>query len=294
MSSALDFLRNCLEKLTSLTEMTKNLFRQEELLKNNLLVKSGFLIRRYSLRYDRVTPPMLQNLRTEVQRIKEVEKMIALNLRDVQPELKSIEREYEASRNKKLRVDLIFTQYLNNALQMQEQLQWKLEELSQKISSKSRLRPQNETATVQLALESIERMMNQILKFADVLRQLTETVLRFEQEDHYDTARAYGRCMSPSEAKLTLAKKELIGSPKRKVGDLVAVFDAPSSIVKNISRLSNDEQKNFFGSIGVIDGTKVIYFQTKLKPLVGPVTQSNGLREYKFAKGIPIEELKAA
>ena len=44
----------------------------------------------------------------------------------------------------------------------------------------------------------------------------------------------------------------------------------------------------FFRTIGIRSIDKVVFFSTRLKPTVGPIPQTNNLREYKFPKGINV------
>ena len=72
------------------------------------------------------------------------------------------------------------------------------------------------------------------------------------------------------------------------------VFDASSSVIRRLDSMSIDRRATYFREIGVRSTDNIVYFKTDLIPVVGPVPQSNGLREYKFPKGIPVEFLKAA
>ena len=58
--------------------------------------------------------------------------------------------------------------------------------------------------------------------------------------------------------------------------------------------MSKDQMKKFFDQSGVFGGVNVVFFQTRLKPVNhdNPIPQSNGLREYKFPKGVEIQILE--
>ena len=97
--------------------------------------------------------------------------------------------------------------------------------------------------------------------------------------------------MASHEYKKTVAEKKLSSSK-----DPTPVFDAPRSVIAKIKAMSKDQMKTFSGQIGVVGGINVVFFQTRLKPVNhdNPIPQSNGLREYKFPKGIEVEILEAA
>ena len=150
------------------------------------------------------------------------------------------------------------------------------------------------SSKVKALILSLEKATNQIILFIDILKRLSKTINIFEKKNYYPNPKTYGRAMSPKEEKITIAKEKLSGSPKRQEGDLIGVFDSPPAVKRKIESMSKDQKKIFFGSIGVVGATNVLFFQTKLIPKVGPVPQSNGLIEYKFPKETPVEILKAA
>lgn len=141
---------------------------------------------------------------------------------------------------------------------------------------------------------NLEIETTKVKRLIDALGQLSSKVMLFERQEHFDFPRQYGRAMSKSEMKITKAKKALTGSPKREEGDLIGVFDCPPEVLGKLKSMDDDQRKTFFGRIGVSGATKIIFFETKLKPKVGPIPQTNGLIEYKFPKGTPIELLEAA
>lgn len=140
-------------------------------------------------------------------------------------------------------------------------------------------------------MESLKRNLNQIIKFIDLTKQILEKIKKFEETAYYPEPRTYGRAMSLKEFKET-EKNNCLSSPK----DPTPVFDAPASTMNKLLSMTKDERKNFFSSIGVVGGTIIVFFQTRLKPINydRPIPQSNGLKEFKFSKNTSVEIISKA
>jgi hypothetical protein len=94
-----------------------------------------------------------------------------------------------------------------------------------------------------------------------------------------------GRCMSKDEFKALKRTGALVGQP----GELVPTFSAPDSIVRRHDQMNNDRLRQTFRGIGVREPYGVAYLHTPSNPTVGPVPQSNGLNEFKFPAGTPVD-----
>ncbi len=288
MSDVYSTISDINKKLDSLKSFLIKFLRREETIKDNILIKSGFILRKYSLRLDKFKIDDLKRLKDEFKSILEVENDINYNLKDIEEELLRLEKEYTAYTEKKLHVSRIFKNYMANAFYLSRLVRIRIQEIIDFIEEETKLHRTKGTK-VERKLTSMEKMANQIMKFIDLVEQINTKLQAFDVETHYKEERMYGRAMSKKEAKQTKVKKELIGSPKRKEGDLVAVFDCTATLVARLDSMSSDEIKNFFGAIGVQGEVNIVYFKTKLKPKACPIPQSNGLREYKFPKNTPIK-----
>lgn len=282
------------QRFKELDILLKSILRKEEILEENVLVKSGFLLRRYSLRPEFLKLDELKKLKKELERTAAIEAEIIYQIHKVKKNLQDLERDFYSYTGEKLHLKKVFTQSMNNAFQMSKSACVRVDQLLALLQERFQFNKKTLGIKGGRLLISLEKMTNQIVQFIDLLEQLSIKVAKFEQESYYPSPLLYGRAMSKKESRQTRAKEELIGSPKRKEGDIIGVFDCPLSLRNRLLSLSEDERKNFFGQIGVAGGIKILFFQTTLKPKAGPIIQSNGLREYKFPKRTHIEILEAA
>jgi len=272
-----------------LREFLRDFLRRGELLEKNILVKSGFILRKYSLKVNKVNMDSLNNLIDILKKVIAIENDINYNLDQILEDLKEIERAYNAYLKEKLHISKIFTQDMNNCFYLSRLMSNQAFALINEIKKGAKVQDKAGVPRVRTLLNSLEKTGNQILKFIDLLEQMIKKIATFETVSFFDNERLYGRAMSKEEYSATRSKKELVGSPKRAEGDLIGVFECTSSKqVERINSMSEDERKNFFGSIGVVGAVKIVFFKTKLKPVTGPNPQSNGLIERKFPKGTPI------
>jgi len=97
----------------------------------------------------------------------------------------------------------------------------------------------------------------------------------------------YGRCMSKQEAK-NLKKT---GKLEDSEGSLIPVFDSRRALEDRLRKMSGDQLKNYFRSIGVRNPQMVAFFDiSENERIVGPIPQTNGLREYKIPQGTRVNE----
>src|SRR3989344_6096238 len=97
----------------------------------------------------------------------------------------------------------------------------------------------------------------------------------------------YGRCMSKQEAKKLKKTMELYEQDK----DLIPVFDSPRTIEDKLRNMNNDSLKNYFRRIGVRNPQTIVFFDINdsINGIIGPIPQTNRLREYKVPKGTNID-----
>lgn len=282
-----EFLTRFYEKLHHLEELLKKIVREEELLEENILVKSGFLIRRYSLRIDAIKKETLLALKQELQMVSTVEAEMQYQAKTLQKSLLQIEKAYAVYKKQKFPLTTIFVQYMNNAFSLAKGAVVRIDEILQLLESGVELHKKGKE--VHTSLTSLEKMTNQIVRFMTLLRQVIEKSVEFEKESYYPSPRMYGRVMSDREFKQMKETGELSSRQ-----DPTPVFDCPKNVRDSIFSMSRDKRAEFFRAVGVRSIHVLVLFQTALKPVVGPVPQSNGLREYKFPKGIPVQILEVA
>jgi uncharacterized protein YprB with RNaseH-like and TPR domain len=99
----------------------------------------------------------------------------------------------------------------------------------------------------------------------------------------------YGRAMSKDEWK-RLKKTKILSDHGN---GLVPVFDNPEYIEEKLKKMSKDKLENYFRTIGVRNCDVIVFFdiETDGLKIVGPVPQTNGLREYKIPEGAQIKEI---
>jgi|TARA_B100001964_G_C14190020_1_gene580589 hypothetical protein len=288
------FILDLHNNFETVRELLINLLKEEETLENNILAKSGFIIKRYSLKVGAINLHGLRELKEELEKVEEIEENIKYRIREAKDYLRIIEREYYVMHKKNLNLKRIFTQTMNNAFQMSRLSIVRITELIKlliKLGPGLKLHNQNLGEKAERLLMSLEKMTNQILKFINLLEQLSIKIGKFEKNKHYSYPRIYGRAMNQEEFAKTKKDGQLSSSKNQ-----TPVFDAPRSVIVKIKPMSKDQMKTFFGQIGVVGGMNVVFFQTRLKPVNhdNPIPQSNRLREYKFPKGTPIEILLVA
>jgi hypothetical protein len=97
----------------------------------------------------------------------------------------------------------------------------------------------------------------------------------------------YGRCMSKQEAKELKRTMELHDKES-----LIPVFDSPKTIENKIREMSMDQLRNYFRRIGVRSPQIVAFFDINenINGIVGPIPQTNGLKEYKIPEGTRVSQ----
>lgn len=266
-------------------DLLEQMMRKEQLLTSNILVRSGFLIHHYELRYDRLTITTLEELKMELSALVQREESLRRTLKSVLVSLARIEIAYRAIIKKDLN-SLLLLPHLDNAIACSKVAQVRINQLIDLLDQGLNMNKKASGKQANDIISSLERMLNQIYKFIIFLEQISKKALDFEVRSFYPEPRTYGRAGSLKEIK-RIKRTGFLASSK----DLVPVFDAPLTVVDQITGMSKDQRRNFFAAIGVLQVDAVIFFKTRLKPFnaENPIFQTNGLREYKFPNEIPVE-----
>jgi len=289
MTEGYEFIKSLYKQLHDLHESLRELTKTEELLEGHILVKSGFIIRHYSLKLSALRESNLSYLQEKLNEMLTLEKEIKYSYQEARKNLYRVEKAYNAYHGTKLKLEIIMTQYMNNAFDMSHLLQRRIGELIEQIKAGIILHPQQMGQKAHNLLKNIEKTTNQIIKFIDLLEQLNLKISKFEEDSFYPSPRTYGRIMSAREFGKMKATGQLSSRQEP-----TPVFDCPQKVRAKLQLMSKDDIGNFFRAIGVRSVDKLVIFQTRLKPVVGPVPQSNGLLEYKFPRNTPVEFLEAA
>lgn len=290
MGKAHDFILYLQERVAEIAAALKLILKEEELLKENILIGSGFIIRRYQLKV-KIKPEQIIALVQVLKKTKSIEQEILYQMKNVEANLNLLEKDYNAINQTTLHLSLVFKEKMNNAFYLASIAQGRIIQLQEALQKERGGKVKN-------LLESLQKIFNQILQFTDLVDQLARKMQYFEENYYLEIPRTYGRAVSKREEKSLIASQELIGSPKREKDELIAVFDAPPNVRSFINSLSASAVRNYFSRLGAAGAVKIIYFQTKLKPvnygtpIPSRVTIGGGafaVKEYKFPKGISIQ-----
>ena len=223
MQDAHEYLFGFYEKVSRLEEFLKKIVREEELLEENIIIKSGFLIKKYSLRTDAIKKETLLALKKELEMVSTVEEEMQYKAKTLQKNLLQVEKAYRVYKKERFPLATIFIQYMNNAFSLAKPAVVRIDEIVQLLESGMRFH--KEGKEIYKAFLSLEKMTNQILRFITLLRQVTEKLAEFEKESYYPSPRTYGRVMSEREFRKMKETNEL-SSQK----DPTPVFDCPKNI----------------------------------------------------------------
>ncbi|MDP3728212.1 MAG: hypothetical protein Q8R18_02040 [bacterium] len=285
-----NFLTKLYNEFKESEALLHGILKEEKKLEEDILTKKGFIIRSYSLNYSKIDLSQLDKLLSELERILSFEVVLQEQLNEHVVSLNKIEAEYSKITKKRLHSDLLQKE-LKDVLDYFNLMITRIKQLKKMLEDGLRLHPKALGRDTEIFFASFEQIANKILRFVHFLEQFTRNILLFEREAYYPEPRTYGRAMSSHEFKETISSK-CLSSGK----DPTPVFDAPAFVINRINSMPKDEIKNFFAQIGVEVAIHIVFFRTKIKPVNfdRPIPQSNGLREYKFPKGIDIELLEAA
>tara|TARA_Y100000310_G_scaffold85037_1_gene81881 strand:- start:1083 stop:1952 length:870 start_codon:yes stop_codon:yes gene_type:complete len=283
------FLQNLQEQFRELCLLLKIVLKEEKSLHDSILFKKGFIIHSYSMNYSRINLDILSRILIQLEIIINKDVQLQNDLENHSVELNKIEKDYSLITKKRLHTDLL-EEYLKEALSYCTLMNTRVKQLNSMLQDGTKLHKKSLPKQTEIFFASFNNIGTIILKFIKFLEQLAQKIVNFEKESYFSKPRMYGRAMARVEYKKTLTNKKLSS-----IKNPTPVFDAPKSVINRIKEMSKDQTKLFFGQIGVLGGVNVVFFETKLKPInQDPIPQSNGLREYKFPKGIEIEILEAA
>ena len=284
------FLQYLQEQFSELEVVLARILKEEKSVHDEVLMKKGFIIHSYSLNYSAINHDVLSEILAGLKNVLKRDVQLKEDLEKHSGELNDIERDFETITKKKLHTNLL-VKYIKEALYYCELMITRIKQLKTMFQDGIKLHKKSLSKETEMFFASFENIGTKILKFVRYLEQLIQKIINFEKEAYYPEPRTYGGAMTSHEYKKTLANNELISSK-----DPTPVFDAPRSVIAKIKSMSKDQMKTFFGQIGVVGGMNVVFFHTRLKPINhdNPIPQSNGLREYKFPRGIEVEILEAA
>lgn len=290
MAEIESFFRCLQEQFRELDVLLTKILKEEKAEHDEILMEKGFIIRSYYLNYSAINFEILSEILEELENVLKRETKLYKILGKHFDELNDIEIDYEAITKKKLPLDL-FLRYFNEALDYSLLMITRIKQLKAMLQDGMKLYKKSLPKETEMFFASFENVGTKILRFVRFSEQLMQKIVHFEKEAYYPEPRTYGRAMASPEYKETIARRRLSSSK-----DPTPVFDAPRAVVARIKTMPKDQRGTFFGQIGVVGGTKVVFFQTRLKPVNhdNAIPQSNGLREYKLPKGIEIALLEAA
>jgi hypothetical protein len=269
------------------------ILKREAIIKDHALTESGFVIHKYRLKTLALNKESLKSLRIALDRVGILERDVLYKFKKVAENLKALDHDFRIYHGGTLKMGQILKHHLRDSFELSRRAKGIVILLEACLAEGVKLSKPYLVGRAPRLLGNLERMSNRIYTLIEILRQLSVVVIQFKKEHYLSSARSYGRIMNRSEAKFLLSKKTLSRSTDRSSGALVGVFDSPPSLRRKLVVMPEDERKNYFGEIGA-RGTSIVFFETTLKPSVGPIPQSNGLKEYKFPRGIRISNLEAA
>jgi len=289
MVEAVQYLIRLVGRFRGLKLLLENILRDEHIIEDHFLVKHGFLIKRYSLRWGSLTIKTLEKLKEELGKSEWIEEDLKINVERVNNLFGSLERDYNASYHAKLRIKSLIIMHINHAIELSRLSLRRIDTLISLKELGVNLHPQQRGEEARKAMSYLEKNASSLLRIISFLEQLSDKIKKFNENNYYPMPRTYGRLMSIREYR-NMKKTNRLSSRQ----DPTPVFDSPNKLRARLLAMSSDDRRMFFRAIGVRSQHKLVFFKTRLKPVVGPVPQSNGLIEFKLPKGIDIEILQAA
>ena len=284
MADIKQFLQYLKEQFKESESSLINVLKEEKELHDSTLTKKGIIIHKYTLNYEAINAGALSEISANLENLLKKEAQLQEELYKHSGELDSIEEAYEKFSKKNLHAKLL-EKYLKDGLYYCKMMITRIKQLNAILHDGTKLHKKSLPKETEMFFASFENIGSEILKFVRLSEQIIQNIIIFERDAYYPTPKTYGRAMAPREYKETIENKRLSSSK-----DPTPVFDAPKPVISNIKTLPKDELKDFFSQIGVVGAVRVVFFETRLKPLNydTPIPQSNGLREYKFPKNIEV------
>lgn len=290
MAEIEDVLKNLSEQLRELHKELIKILKEGKSLQNHVLVKKGFVVHSFSLNYNALDPGKLPKILGELEIVVSKEIELQKYLSGMSEELITLENDYHSISKKRLHASLIY-KFLKDLFYYSRLMITRVRQLSEILAGKKRLHEKSLPKNTEIFFASFENVGVKVIRSIRLIEQIVQKIITFEKESYYPNPKTYGRIMSSVEYKKMIDDKRLSSRQ-----DPTPVFDAPRQVMEKMKRMTNDQLKGYFKSIGVRSFDNLVFFRTSLKPINHdrPVPQSNGLREYKFPKGIEIELLEAA
>ena len=118
MGQALDFVRTLYTEFSELESLLQKVIKDEGSLENSILIKKGFLIKRYSIREDRIDIDLLRQIRAELRKCLGIELRVTSQVNAARSVILSIEQDYNAYKGGNLSFWRVFQQDMKNAFRM--------------------------------------------------------------------------------------------------------------------------------------------------------------------------------
>ncbi len=282
------FAEDLSSELFELKRLLKEFIKDEGFIKEGLLFESEFLFKKYSLKITKFdSTEKLNILKSEIQRIINLESQFYSNFQRVEKEIKSFESEYNSFNQTNSRMSFFLKQFLGDLPHLCELVKQNIIEIEIYLHS-NKINVKSLPYRISNSFKSLEKRLGQLLKIVQFIDELSKKINNFQKEKYFPNYYTYGRAVSQMEYKKTIRNNKLIGSGYKK-SKLISVFAADQKTISFLNNLSRDKRSSFFAEIGATGIYEIIYFRTRLKPQMGPIIQKNGLREYKFPKNIPLE-----
>jgi len=285
MEEAYLFLSQLSEKLEELHDLLTVFVKSEKAVLQPT-PELPFLARKYVLS-SKLNTRQIVSMDVALQQLYALEIEISYTLNKNKKLLNELERDYNALRQSNFRLKEYFIERMNAATSATQVARNRIFQLKRTTDS----------TKVPEILESLDRLVTQILHFTDFVFHLSSVLKKFSEGRYYDVEHTYGRAMSKPEAKMTKKTGLLLGSPKRGITDLVAVFDVPPITEDILKKTPTRALRDFFSRLGASGATRLVLFKTALKPINFdsplPLRVTFGGRtafmEYKFPRGISIK-----
>lgn len=276
------------EKIDIISNLFKDIIKKANKLKDESFVEKGLIIKNYSIKYELISIEVLNSLESTIKKLVDMEERLQKDAYSIKDELLNMKLYYKGY-GKKLDIESFYTA-IKELLYYADLMLTRLKQLREILKTEIKLDKYKLEKEGIIFLSSLENVSSKFISYLKILDVMIKKFLDYEYDAYLPLPRVYGRAMNKKEFKETIENKRLSSSKSP-----TPVFDAPTKVRDNIINMNRNERKDFFGDIGVEEPSNIIFFQTKLKPMnEKPIPQSNGLREYKFPKGISIEILRAA
>lgn len=294
MQDVKTYLQRISQHCSVLKVSLESLAKVEGRIQKEALKSTGFLFKHYTLNYNKITAAAIKSILQGVGTVHQLALQIQTDIIDdkITTQLEEIEQDYKRLKAEHLHTDQLqkeakeLEHYASLLLTRAKRLQMLLKE---NYGDKTLHKAKAEKEHI-LFFKSFEHIMNKVLYSLTYIEHLSNEINTFEENAYFVEPKTYGRIMSKKEYDKT-KRTGCLQSTK----DLTPVFDAPTATLRRIKGMNSDQRKNFASQIGIVGGTHVVFFSTRLRPINKTgIPQKNGLREFKFPKGTQIKNIQVA